>query len=188
MRVFRNCLPMQVLTAVLPPACLALTWALAACTPDPDEKAPQCPVALLRRDASTLSRYDGKGTDLTDLVLSGRLQDVGGACKGLLGKNTLAAHAHATMVLTRGPAATSREVDVPYIIAVMKGDQVLEEHRYTQHVAFPPNVDTVQVTGQEVFFDFPTRRGLGGQNYTIYVLFELTPEELAANRRALGMR
>jgi len=158
---------------------------MAACTPDPDEKAPKCPVALLRRDASTLTGYVGRGPDLTDLVLSGQLQNVDGACRGLLGKNTLAAHAHAVMVLTRGPAATSREVDVPYIVAVMKGDQVLDRRQYTQHVAFPPNVDTVQVTGQDVYFNFPTRRGLGGQNYTIYVLFALTPEELAANRRAL---
>jgi hypothetical protein len=92
------------------------------------------------------------------------------------------------MVLTRGPAATSRDVDVPYIIAVTRNDQVLDQHEYTQHVTFPPNVDTVQVTGSEVFFNFPTRRGLGGQNYTIYVLFALSPEELAANQRALGIK
>ncbi len=165
-------------------ACLAL----AACTPDPDEKAPQCPVALLRPDARTLTRYDGRGTDLTNLVLSGRLLDIKGACRGLLGKNTLTARAHVEMVLTRGPAATGRDVDVPYIVAVTRNDQPLDHREYIQHVTFPPNVDTVQVTGNEVMFDFPTRRGLGGQTYTIYMLFALSPEELAANQRALGMK
>jgi hypothetical protein len=181
---------MRVLTSRLfthLPAAAALL-ALAACTPDPDEKAPECPVAMLRPDASTLTRYDGHGTDLTNLVLSARMQDVKGACKGLLGHNTLAAHAHAEMVLTRGPAATGRDADVPYIVAVMKGGQVLEEHDYVQHVSFPPNVDTVQVKGTEVYFSFPTHRGLGGQNYTIYVLFNLSPAELAANQRALGAK
>jgi len=180
MRVFTS--PKSVAAALIVAALLAL----GACTPDPDEKAPQCPVALLRPDASTLTRYDGHGTDLTNLVLSGRLQDIKGTCRGLLGHNKLTALAHAEMVLTRGPAAPGRDVDVPYIVAVMKQDQVLDERQYTQHVTFPPNVDTVQVTGQEIPFDFPTRRGLGGQNYTVYFLFSLTPEELASNQHALA--
>jgi hypothetical protein len=71
------------------------------------------------------------------------------------------------------------------VVAVVKDDQVLDRREYTQHVVFPPNVDTVQVTGNELNFEFPVRRGLGGQNYRIYVLFALSPEELAANQRAL---
>jgi hypothetical protein len=182
MRVFSSRSFSRLAATLAVPALLAL----AACTPDPDEKAPQCPVALTRPDASTFTRYDGHGTDLTNLVLSGRLQDIKGACKGLLGHNQLTVHAHAEMVLTRGPAAAGREADVPYIVAVMKHDQVLDERQYTQHVTFPPNVDTVQVTGDERYFNIPTRRGLGGQDYAIYVLFALTPEELAANQNALA--
>ena len=168
--------------AALAAALLLLT---AGCTPDPDEKAPQCPIAQTRPDASTLTRYDGRGTDLSNLVLSGRLTDIKGACKGLLGHKDLTAHAHAEMELTRGPAATSREVDVPYIVGVTKNGQVLDRREKLQHVTFPPNVDTVQVTGDDVNFAFPTTRGLGGEKYTIYFLFSLSPEELAANRRAL---
>jgi hypothetical protein len=195
MRVFLNLSASRRSAASLPLVlltCLAFCLTLGACTPDPEEKAPQCPIALLRPDASTLNRYDGHGTDLTNLVLSGRLLNINGRCEGLLGKNTLKARAQAEMVLTRGPAAIGREVDVPYIIAVTRNDQpnnpVLDHREYTQHVVFPPNVDTVRVTGSEVWFNFPTRRGLGGQNYTIYLLFALSPEELAANQKALGIK
>jgi hypothetical protein len=171
------------------PSAAALTAALllltAGCTPDPDEKAPQCPVAQTRPDANTLTRYDGRGTDLANLVLSGRLVDIKGACKGLLGHKALTAHAHAEMELTRGPAATGRDVDVPYIVAVTKDGQPIDRREKMQHVTFPPNVDTVQATTDEVDFAFPTIRGLGGEKYTIYFLFSLSPEELAANRRAL---
>jgi hypothetical protein len=166
-------------------AALGAAWLVAGCTPDPEERAPQCPTAMLRPDASSLTRYDGRGTDLANLVLSGRLTNIKGACKGLLGHHELTAHAHAEMELTRGPAATGRDVDVPYIVAVVKDGQVLEERDKVQHVTFPPNVDTVQVTGEDINFSFPTRRGLGGEKYTIYILFRLSPEELAANRRAL---
>jgi hypothetical protein len=166
----------------------AAVLALGACTPDPEEKAPQCPVALVRPDAATLTRYDGRGTDLTNLVLSGRLLEVKGACKGLLGHNVLKAQTQLQMVLTRGPAATGRDVDVPYIVAIMKDGNVLERRELVQHVTFPANVDTVQVTADPTQYAFPTRRGLGGQNYTIYFLFRLTPEELATNRRALRLK
>jgi hypothetical protein len=168
-------------TLLLAPALLLTT----SCTPDPEEKAPQCPVALLRPDASTLTRYDGSGTDLRNLVLSGRLADVKGACQGLLGHKALTAHAHVEMLLTRGPAATGRDVDVPYIVAVMKDGQLLDRREKVQHVTFPPNVNTVQVTAEDVHFAFPTTRGLGAEKYTIYFLFSLSPEELAANQRAL---
>jgi hypothetical protein len=170
------------------PVLLAAALALTACTPDPDEQAPQCPLAYLRPDAATLSRYDGHGTDLTNLVLSGRLQNIRGACKGLLGHKNLTAHTQVEMVLTRGPAAHGRDIDVPYNIAIVRNGQVLQKQELVQHVTFPPNVDTVQVTGQEVNLAFPTDRGLTGPSYTIYFVFELTPAELAANQRALAAR
>ena len=161
---------------------------LGACTPDPDEQAPQCPLAYLRPDAATLTRYDGRGTDLTNLVLSGRLLNIDGACKGLLGHRKLTAHSQVQMVLTRGPAAKSRAFDVPYNIAIVRQGQVLQKQELVQHVVFPPNVDTVQVSGQDIDMAFPTDRGLTGQNYTIYYVFELSPAELAANQRALSAR
>ena len=167
---------------------LAATLGLGACTPDPDEQAPQCPLAYLRPDAQTLTRYDGHGTDLTNLVLTGRLLNINGACKGLLGHRKLTAHAQVQMVLTRGPAAKGRAFDVPYNIAIVRQGRVLQKQEMIQHVVFPPNVDTVQTSGQDVDMVFPTDRGLTGQNYTIYFVFELTPEELAANQRALSAK
>jgi hypothetical protein len=161
---------------------------LAACTPDPDEQAPQCPLRYFRPDAATLTRYDGRGTDLTNLVLTGRLQNIQGACKGLLGHQKLTARARVDMVLTRGPAAKGRDFDIPYVVAVTKKGQLLQKQELIQHVVFPPNVDTVQVTGEDVNMVFPTDRGLTGPNYTIYFLFELTPAELSANQRALGVK
>ena len=55
---------------------------------------------------------------------------------------------------------------------------MLQKQEMVQHVVFPPNVDSVQVSGQSVDMEFPTDRGLTGQNYTIYFVFELSPAEL----------
>ena len=161
---------------------------LAGCENDPDEKAPACPLALTRPDASSLTRYDGRGTDLTNLVLNARLTDVKGECKGELGHKLITATTQAQFLLTRGPAATSRETDLQYNVVVARQDQILEAKQYVQHVVFPPNVDSVQVTGQQINYSFTTQRGLTGPNYQIYFVFQLSPAELAANQAALHNR
>ncbi len=171
---------------VIRAAALAALAGLAGCVADPEEKAPQCPLAYLRPDAATLTRYDGRGTDITDLTLTARLLDIKGDCSGVLGAKTLKARAHAEMVMTLGPAAPSRTVSVPYNVAVTRHGQLLEKKQLVANVTFPPNVDTVQVRGDEVNFLFPTPDGMGGANYTIYFVFQLTPAELAANQRALA--
>jgi len=180
---------MRVLTSVFfcgRAAALVTVLAIGACTVDPDEKAPQCPVALLRPDAATLTRYDGRGTDLTNLVVSAELVNVKGTCKGLLGHNNIGATAHVEMIVTRGPAAQGRDIDLAYNVAVTYKGELRDHLTKVQHITFPVNVDTVHVTGEDLYFTLSAPRGLGGPDYNIYYVFALTPEELAANRRALG--
>jgi hypothetical protein len=164
-------------------AVLAGALALAGCGGDPNEEAAECPKPYLLPDAASLSRYNGQGTDLADLVLNVRLTDVKGACVGKMGVRQEGAHAHLVMVVSRGPASRGNEVDIPYGIGVVRNGRILDEHDYVQPVVFPPNVDTVQVTGQEVNFLFPTARNVTGPSYHIYFFLKLTPEELEANRR-----
>ena len=171
--------------ALLPLAALAGVLSLAGCGADPEETAAQCPKPYLLPDATTLARYRGAGHDLSDLVLSARLTDVRGACAGVQGTKIEGARAHVVMVVTRGPAATSQEADIPYGLGVVQNGQIRDEARYVQHIVFPPNVNTVQVTGQEVKMKLPTGKGVTGPSYHLYFWLQLTPEELAANRRQL---
>jgi len=167
---------------------LALPLGLGACQADPDEKAPQCPLARTTPDAKILTRYNGRGTDLTDLLLSAEIVDAKGSCRGMLGHNNIGATAHAEMIATRGPAAQGRDADLRYNVAVTYKGAIIDHREMTQHITFPVNVDTVHVTGQELYFNLPAKRGLGGPDYTIYFVFALTPDELAANRRTLGLK
>ena len=158
--------------------------ALAGCHGDPNEEAVQCPRAYVLPEAATLSRFNGRGTDISDLVLGARLTDVQGACSGKLGVRVEGAHAHVVMVVTRGPVATSDTADIPYKLGVVRDGQILDEHAYVQHVVFPPNVNTLEVTGQEIALSLPTGKDLSGPNYHLYFMLDLTADELAANRRA----
>ena len=171
---------MRCLTGLLAAACL---FCLAACDTNPDETAVQCPERYLLPDATTLTRYRGAGRDLSDLILTARLVDVRGACAGTQGVRSEGVHAHVVMVVSRGPAATSSEADIPYGLGVVRQGQILDEARYVQHVVFPPNVNTVQVAGQEVQMKLPTAKKVSGPDYHLYFWLQLSPEELAENRR-----
>jgi hypothetical protein len=167
---------------VVPFALCALAASLGGCQGDPDETAMQCPKPYLLPDASAAAHYDGHGTDIANLVLSARLTDVHGACVGTMGKKAEQAHAHVVMLVSRGPSAPSNEADIPYSVGVMRGGEVLDEAHYSQHVVFPSNVDTVQVTGQEVKFVLPTGKKLSGPDYHFYFWLNLSPQEIEANR------
>jgi len=166
-------------------ACVCLLT-LAGCNADPNEEAVQCPQARLLPDASRLARYNGQGTDISNLVLTVRLTDVKGACSGKLGTKAEGAHARLVMVVTRGPAATSAEADIGYKIGVVHADQPIDEKSFTQHVVFPPNVMTLEVTGQEIPMLLPLGKAVTGPSYHLYFWLDLTPAELAANRRNPG--
>jgi hypothetical protein len=160
-----------------------LALALSGCGGDPNEEAVQCPKPYLLPDAATLSRYRGQGTDLSDLLLSVKLTDVQGACVGKMGVRVEGAHAHVVMLVARGPAASESSADIPYGVGVVRNGRILDERHYVQHVDFPPNVNTVQATGQEVQFSLPTGKGVGGPSYHLFFWLQLTPAELEANRR-----
>src|SRR5436305_8340205 len=43
--------------------------------------APPCPKPMILRDANDLFRYRGRGRDVTDSVLEGRITTISGSCK-----------------------------------------------------------------------------------------------------------
>ncbi len=163
---------------------LLLAFAAAACHGDPNEEAVQCPRAYVLPEASHVSHYVGGGTDLSELVLGVRLTDVKGACSGKLGVREEGAHGHVVMVVTKGPAATSNAADVSYSLGVVLNGNIVDRASYVQHVVFPSNVDTLEVTGQEIKLKLPTGKGVSGPNYQLVFLLNLTPAEIAANRQA----
>lgn len=160
---------------------LSLTLAASSCGPELPEFAPACPVTGVLSDAADLTRFNGRGVDLTDLVIDGRVGPPRGQCK--LDDLT---HLHTTITvgldLTRGPAATSRTIDVTYVVWVTKGETILDKKDYKLAVKFPPNSDHVSITGEPVNIVLPVDDKTSGVVYQIRDGFQLTPQELAFNR------
>ena len=178
---FRVSLPSFLKPALLMPLLVA---ALAACSgTDKNTFAPACPRAAILADAADIIRYrDGGGRDLTDLVMTGRILGVSGACKPGDTARQLATSMQVTLQVTRGPAMVGRSADVTIFVAVSEGDDILDKKMFPVHVEFAPNVDTVRLTTDAISTTLPISPDKSGAAYALTAGFQLTPEELEMNR------
>jgi len=178
------CLPPRHATAIL---LLGLLTLLGGCGPGKDEFAPVCPRASLLWEAADLSRYRDESAastqDIRDLILSGRVVAVPATCEAGKSASQLAADVGVTVQLTRGPAMQGRTTNVEYFLAVTENGNILDKQVYQSPVVFPPNVDQLKLTSPLVHMVFPVGPTKSGAAYTVLAGFQLTPDELAYNRR-----
>ena len=162
-------------------AALVASLGLSGCG-SADTLLPSCPQTGILSDAADLTRFRPAGTDLTDMVVDGRITGLSGKCS-LDNPTHLHTVISVSMDLTRGPAAKGRNAEVTYFVSVARGDQILDKRDYTLAVAFDRNSDQVRLTGDQIDFSLPVGDKAKGSDYRILVGFQLTPEELAFNRK-----
>ncbi len=169
---------------------LALCLPLLGCGPGRNEFAPVCPSAMLVPELADLTRFaadhPGAGHDITDIVVHARIVRVDGKCSPGDSPSVLGATVQISISVQRGPAMIGREADVPVFVAVTQGDTVRDKQQLPVHVVFPPNVDRLTLTSQPIDLGLPVGEGVNGAAYGVIAGFQLTPDELAANRRAKG--
>lgn len=174
--------------AVAPLLAVVAGLALAGCT-DPNAFAPACPGLRLLPDGADLTRFNGTGRDLTDLVFQARLDGVPpstGSCKWADKTHTrVAVTMQVAMTATRGPAMAGRSSALPYFVAVGEGPgghQILDRQEYATKITFPGNVDRTSVVSDPVTLLLPVSREKSAAAYTVWVSLQLTPDELTYNR------
>lgn len=158
------------------------------CGPARNEFAPLCPSAHLVPALADLTRYAGPGPahDVTDLVLQARVIAVNGSCKAGGDASKLPATVQITLAIQRGPAMKGREADVSVFLAVTEGDTVRDKQVFPVHLTFPPNVDRLTVSSGVIDLDLPVSAEKSGAAYGIISGFQLSPDELTANRQRGG--
>ena len=144
--------------------------------------APACPSSGILKDGADFTRFRGNGTDLTDMVIDGRITGLAGKC-ALDDDTHLRTTISINMDVTRGPASPSRNAVLTYFVSVLKGTTILDKQDFALGVQFQENSDRVQVTTDPVELVLPVDPKTSGAAYRVLVGYQLTPQELAFNRR-----
>lgn len=144
-----------------------------------------CPRVTVLADGADLTRFrPGAGQDLAAMTTDARLVGFQARCDYLRRREGVSVAISAVFDVERGPAATAREVSLPWFIAVTDAmdTQVIDRQEYVTPVAFETNVNRVRVQSRPVTLNFPADERLV-ENHNVRLSFQLTPEELALNRR-----
>ena len=174
--------PSNSLTRAL--AVLAGLAMLSGCGPqDPDAFAPECvPVGILA-PAADLTTYAGPSHDISTMVTQASIVAVGGTCSDAQHGHALHTEAQITITVLRGPAATAREVQIPYFVAVLHGSEIVDKHALSLDARFPPNVDRLALKSEPLVLELPISRRMSSDSYRLEVGLQLTPDQLAYNRQ-----
>ena len=165
------------------PAFALTSLLLVGCGDGELKYAPACPQLSLLAEGADLVRFSGAGRDVTDRVVEARISGVEAKCAAGR-RGDVVATVRVRADVARGPAGRGRSAQVPYFVAVMQGDAVLDRQEFVLTANFQPNVDTARVAGDEVELRFAGAGDRGATAYRIIVSLVLTEEELAHNRRA----
>jgi len=159
---------------------------VAGCQPGRiDDLLVSCPTLTLPADAADLTRYrPGSSPDLSTVVLDARVTAVDASCRRGRRDQSVDATISMRFQMDRGPAAPSRAVQLPWFIALLdKDDNVVTRQTFVLPAQFSANTTRAAVSSQPVEISFPVSSERRVQDYRILVGFQLTPDELALNRR-----
>ncbi|MBM3558827.1 MAG: hypothetical protein FJX53_02830 [Alphaproteobacteria bacterium] len=147
---------------------------------------PPCPAIVVVGDTAELTQFrPGPGRDLTDVVAEGRIDRFDGFCetdRNRDGTGEIAVELQLFFVIASGPANTTRFATYEYFVAIADtSERILAKQTFSAEVAFEGNRN--RLTAFETLVQtIPVTAGQDGGAFTVYVGFQLTPDQLAYNR------
>lgn len=162
---------------------------LSACSGDMFDETPipACPKIYVPNDTASVTVFDGKGRDLTDTVFSGKIVGYQGDCGYDLDDRKLNILISPVVNAERGPAATGRDANFKYFVALRDPDgNFVQKSTFNVDMTFPDNLNQARYRDDQVSLDVPLKDVWAGPDYEVYLGFQLTKDELDYNRRFDG--
>jgi hypothetical protein len=166
---------------------MGLLTTLAACSGGESasmEFAPACPVTHIPSEAGDYYLYNGKGTGFGDLVARASIVKLEGECSAG-GPKDLKTRVVLHITVERGPASSTETLNIPWFIAVLHGDRIVNKHIFRHTVTFPANLATFDTTSKVVTIDLPIPPRNVDSDYRFEVGFQLSPRQLEYNQTHL---
>jgi len=167
---------------------------VAGCSGDKEKDIAPCPAARVMAEPSELTRFRaGVGLDPTDILFEAKFQQVAGECSYDEDGGDIDIELNVVIDVLRGRANADGSAAFQYFLAVVERDAetgpppaVHGRKAFAVELSFPEarrNVRFRDVLG--ITIPRPDARSV--RSYVLYLGFELTAEELAYNKRKLGL-
>ncbi len=147
-----------------------------------------CSRAVILGDTQQLVRFrEGPGRDILDISYSGRLTRVFADCEYDMNKDrtgTMKARIFVAVEAERGPANRDRFAPYQYFVTLVDAKrEPVSKNVFDMAARFPGNVTRMTLTDDTVELKVPIAAGQSGRDYTIFVGFQLSEDQLEFNRR-----
>jgi len=164
---------------VLPALLAGLVLLLGACSSS-DEKVSvlTCPQVYMVQDAAHYVDYAPGGTDLIDVRYDAKMISVEWLCTFITDENRLEMEVRFGMRAMMGPSGKDAVGRFPYFVVVSDPDgEIIAKQVFAIDIGFPGNA--IEVGHIESVFQKMTYASLArAADYTVYIGFQLTPEQL----------
>jgi len=148
---------------------------------DPSEAPPPCPLVTVVDDAKRLTRFQGTGRDVTNVLFEAEIQPPRSSCVYREGGEIVISML-VPIIVGVGTANQDGMARFNYFVAIARGEQILVRQRFDVVVEFDGN-DTRVGYADELEQKFQLQGDELGNSYVVYVGIELTPAEMEFNRQ-----
>lgn len=156
--------------------------ALAGCSGLADQNKPAtCPQVKVLKDLGQITRYrEGPGRDITDVLLEAQFTRVAGECN--VDDDIVELGLIVNMQARQGPALSADATAVNMLVAVTgKDKKVLSRRVMPVRFDFSNNQSTISYL-ERFLIDIPKTAAQKSEDFTVFMGYELSQEELEFNR------
>jgi hypothetical protein len=153
-----------------------------------------CPKTRVLADAGEITRFrEGGGRDISDVLFSGRMVDLIGACEHDIDDDTRAGRMTMelapVMAFERGPADRSRAAQFEYFVILLDSARTpISKNLFAVKVPFEGNANRVTYTDTSITLKVPLKSGQSGRDFEILLGFQLAKDEVEHNRTQAATR
>jgi hypothetical protein len=136
-----------------------------------------CPQVAVLQQAKTVTEFLPGLNDVAGQITTAQITGVAGACVTAHKNRTLRVTFRAGFVASNGPANQGAALQLPYFVALSRGDQIIQKQNYTIALHFNGNASTTVATSKPVTVEFGNVADT--KDVEVLIGFQMTPEQLS---------
>jgi len=146
-----------------------------------------CPPTAILDDAGEFVRFaPGSTQGPGDVVFSARMKYISGVCD--VDEKEVVMELNTWMEAARGPTNESGEMSFAYFVAILGKDKNVMTRVKFPTIAKFQGRETKLAFSDAVTVTIPRKEGDVPKDYIVYIGYEMTPDELAYNRKKIRQK